>query len=94
MLQGTWRYAGGVSGTVTLPPSATVKQIVMHSQSNGAFQMFGGATISLPSNDVVTLRFDHELVGAGTTPSRDRTLVFTNTTFYFVETIGPGITSS
>lgn len=94
MLFGTWRYAGGISGTVALPPGSTVKQIVMHSQSNGTFQMFGGATIALPSNDVVTLRFDHEMVTAGSTPGHDRTLVFGNTSFYFVETIGPGLTSS
>lgn len=94
-IQGTWRYAAGTSGTVTLPKGATVKQIVAHASAGGAsFTIFNGSSIPVPSGATITLRQIHDQAGAGQTPGGDLTIVFTGTDMYFVESIGPGYTAT
>jgi hypothetical protein len=90
VIQGTWRYAAGVSGTVTLPAGATVKQIVVHATTPGSMTIFGGASIPLAAGASPAFRFGHNVCVAGETPGGGLTIVFTGTDSYFVESIGPG----
>lgn len=93
-LVGTWGYKADASGTVTIPAGAKVIQIICHGTSGPTVKIFGGDTLNLPNNDVVSLRFNHALVQAGNNSkvSGSQDVVFANTSFYFVEYVKSGNT--
>lgn len=93
-MYGTWRYAAGASGTITLPKGATLKQIIVHSTAGGTVAIFGGTAIPVIAGTGFAIRFGHDVAVAAETPGADVTIVFTGTDSYFVETIGPGITAT
>lgn len=74
---GTWAYAAGTSGTVTLPAGSKVLQISATSLLGGSFTVNGGAAITIPANQQFTLEPRGNLVAP--------TLVFTSTTAFVVE---------
>lgn len=74
---GTWGYAAGTAGTVTLPAGSKVLQISATSLLGGSFTVNGGAAITIPANQQFTLEPRGNLVAP--------TLVFTSTTAYVVE---------
>jgi hypothetical protein len=89
-MQGTWRYAAGASGTVTLPVGATLKQIIVHSTAGGTVAIFGGTAIPVVAGTGFAIRFGHDVAVSSETPGGGTTIVFTGTDSYFVESIGPG----
>ena len=74
---GTWGYAAGTSGTVTIPAGGKVLQISATSLLGGSFTVNGGAAITIPANQQFTLEPRGNLVAP--------TLVFTSTTAFVVE---------
>jgi hypothetical protein len=94
MVFGTWRYAAGTSGTVTLPEGATVKQIIVHASGAATMTIFGGASIPIIAGVAIAFRFAHDLCVAGQVPGAALTIVFTGTDSFFIETIGPGSTAT
>jgi len=91
MVQGKFIYYAGASGTVALPPGATVKQIIVHSTAGGTVTIFGGTAIPIIAATGVALRFIHDHCVAKETASNNADIVFTGTDSYYVETIGPGM---
>jgi len=86
-LIGTWGYAAGVTGTVTIPKGARVLQIIVHATSAGTMTIFGGASIPIIAGEVSTFRFLHGLLTSGnnTTTSGSQNIVLASTDQYFVE---------
>lgn len=74
---GTWAYAAGTAGTVTLPAGSKVLQISATSLAGGSFTVNGGSAITIPANQQFTLEPRGNLVAP--------TLVFTSTTAFVVE---------
>lgn len=75
---GTWAYDAGVSGSVSIGAGKRVLQISATAGVSGATMTInGGATITIPALASLTI----EPKGNLTAPS----LVFTNTSAYFVE---------
>jgi hypothetical protein len=90
MMQGKFIYYAGASGTVTLPPGATIKQIVAHSTAGGTITIFGGASIPVIAGTMISLRFVHNNCVSKETANNSADIVFTGTDSYYVETLGPG----
>lgn len=85
-ISGTWAYAAGSSGTVTIPSSAVILAVwAWASTGSPTVSIFGGSSIPIPANSQpMVLRFLHDLVktsGASTNAE----IVFTGTAGYFVE---------
>ena len=86
MIDGTWAYQAGSSGTVTLPVGSTLLSITakVAASASGTIAIFGGTAI--PGSGAVqtdtTLRFDHGLAQAVTGAN---TVVFASTVSYYVE---------
>lgn len=78
-LSGTWSYAAGASGTVTLTGSKRVIGIAAHATTAGSFTINGGDAIPVPANSGIEIVPLANLV--------DPVLVFTGTDSYFVESI-------
>lgn len=74
---GVWGYKSGVSGTPTIPANAKILQITAASVVGGSLTINGGDTVTLPPNGSISIEPKGNLV----TP----TVVFTNTSAYFVE---------
>lgn len=74
---GTWGYAAGTSGTVTIPAGAKVLQISATSLLGGSFTVNGGAVITIPANQQFTLEPRGNLVAP--------TIIFTSTSSFVVE---------
>lgn len=81
-LVGSWTYAAGTSGTVTLPEGAILLAVRARSTAGGTVKIFGGADIPVVATAEFDREFNHSLAQA---PSVDKTLVFTTTTSYYVE---------
>lgn len=83
-LLGTPGYFAGASGTVTLPPSATLVRVWCRSTAGGTLTIFGGQSIPIIAN---AAPFDLDLKHALFTATSAGTLaqlVFTGTDSYFV----------
>lgn len=91
MIQGKFIYYAGASGTVTLPPGATVKQIVAHSTAGGTITIFGGSAFPVIAATGVALRMVHDNCVSKETANNSADIVFTGTDAYYVETLGPGL---
>jgi hypothetical protein len=81
---GTWGYASGVSGTVTLTGSKRVLQITAVAlETAGSLTINGGDTVPLPygATDKVSSSICIEPRGNVTDP----VIVFTGTDSYFIE---------
>ena len=93
-LVGTWGYASGASGSVTIPSGAVVIQIVVHATATSSMTIFGGASIPLIAGTSETFRFIHTLVQSGneSTVTGSTKIVFTATDSYFVEYVRAGNT--
>jgi hypothetical protein len=77
-------YAAVVSGTVTLPPDATILMISASAAAGGAtVSIFGGAAIPVPTGGPLTLPFFHRLFASQGTGSAAQ-VVFTGTSSGFV----------
>ncbi len=85
-LTGTWTYAAGASGTVTLPDGAFILQIVAHSSGSASVAILGGTAVPLISGSGTRLQFFHTMVKAQGT---NNTVVFTSTDSYFIEYVVP-----
>lgn len=80
-LSGAWGYDSGVSGSVTIGAGRRVLQITAAAGASGATMTInGGQTITLPALTSIAI----EPCGNLTAP----TIVFTNTSAYFVEHVG------
>jgi hypothetical protein len=89
-LAGTWKYAAGAAGTVTLPQGSVLLQAFGEDATGGGtatVQIFGGAVALLPTY-ATPMRFMHRLNVAPAAPNN--TIIFTGTTSYFVEYILAG----
>lgn len=95
-LVGTWGYAAGTTGTVTVPKGARVVSIAVHSSAgSGSLVIFNGATIPVVNGaPPLVLSFLHGLLQSGndTTTAGSQDLVFANTDSYFVEYVKSGNT--
>lgn len=78
---GTWSYYAGVSGTVNVTAGQRVLMISGAAGGAGGATMSinGGAAITIPTHSSLTI----EPSGVLTAP----TIVFTNTTAYFIEVV-------
>lgn len=83
-----WAYAAGTSGTVTLPAGSVLLSIRVESHSaTGTVAIFGGTAIPVDgatggaAHIIGQWYFSHGNAAASGT----YTIVFTNTTSYFVE---------
>jgi hypothetical protein len=91
-LYGPYAYLAGASGTVTVPSSAIVTKIIVHSSAGGSMTIFGGASITLPAATAAgppwVFDFMHDNVrphGSGASAQ----IVFTTTESYYIEYISP-----
>lgn len=86
---GTWAYASGANGSISLPKGARILQLVARSAAGGSVSIFGGSAIPLIAGaPPLVLRFDHDLA----TNPLSQALVFTTTDSYFVEYLKAGNT--
>jgi hypothetical protein len=94
-LVGTWGYASGTNGTVTIPAGAQVLQIIVHATSSGTMTIFGGSSIPVIAGALpVSFRFIHTLVAAGNNAvnSGSQNIVLSGTDSYFIEYVKAGNT--
>lgn len=94
-LIGTWAYASGTAGTVTIPPGAQVLQIIVHATSSGTMTIFGGSSIPIIATALPqAFRFIHTLVASGnnTVNSGSQNIVLSSTDSYFIEYVKAGNT--
>lgn len=93
-LVGTWAYAAGTAGTVTVPAGAIVTQIIVHATAAATMTIFGGATITIIAGEENAFRFMHGLAQSqnNSTTSGSQNIVFTSTDKYFVEYVKAGNT--
>jgi hypothetical protein len=69
---------------------ATVRQIYAHSTAGGTVVIFGGDAIPVIAASGFRLAFPDDVLVATETPGGGKTIVFTGTDSYFVDSIGPG----
>lgn len=76
---GAWAYLAGVQGSANVPPGGRVLQITAAAPRllEATFTVNGGATVTIPAGQALTIEPRGNLVGAA--------LVFTGTASYFVE---------
>lgn len=87
-LVGTWAYASGSSGTVTVPVGARIVQVMSHSTAGGTITMFGGSSIPVVAGVGFSMYFMHSLNTSQKSPNN--TIVFTSTDIYYVEYVTAG----
>lgn len=89
-LVGTWAYAAGASGTVTIPKGAMIVQIVaIDTAGGGTVVIFGGTAIPITPAVPLVLRFNHDLCNS---KNSAQDIVFTGTDSYFIEYVKAGNT--
>lgn len=76
---GAWAYNSGVSGTVNVSANRRVLQITATSIMGGTMTINGGQTITIPPNASLSIEPKGNLVAP--------TIVFTNTSAYFIESV-------
>lgn len=76
---GTWSYASGIDGTVTVTGTKRVIGISAYSQLGGSFTINGGDTITIPSGVAYNIQPSGNLI--------DPTIIFSETNTYFVELV-------
>lgn len=91
-LNGTPGYLAGSSGTATVPPGASVLQVIATATAGGAtLSIFGGASIPVPAGAPLILDFHHRLFQAiGTGASAQ--IATSGTASYFIHYVKSGNT--
>lgn len=74
---GVWGYAAGVTGSTTIPAGGKVLQITASSLFGGTVQINTGPSVTIPARGSLCIEPKGNLVAP--------TIVFSNTTAFFVE---------